>query len=160
RMPTCARKRARRWNRRNSPSRSRRWGEKQNKPRRQRRGLFWLPLAASKNAGRKRRNDFLVAPTAVAAAPTATTAATVTRPLVAGTCLVDGERSAAVLSAVEGRDGLIAALGHLDETEAARTAGLAVRDDLRAGHGAVLAERLAEVVRRRVERQVTDIQIL
>src|SRR5207253_1653491 len=62
--------------------------------------------------------------------------------------------------AVEVADGLLAALRHLDEAEAARAAGLAVADDLGAGDVAVLAERLAQVVRGGLEGEVADVQVL
>src|SRR6185295_8475049 len=74
--------------------------------------------------------------------------------------LVDGERAAAELGAVEVVNRRVATLGHLDEAEAARAAGVAVGDDLGAGHGAVVAERLAEVVRGGRERQVPDVDLL
>src|SRR5262249_35282021 len=81
-------------------------------------------------------------------------------PVLAGLGLVDSQGAAADLLAVEGADRLVAAVGHLDEAEAARTAGFAVGDDLGTGHGAVLREQLAQVVGGRLEGQVADVDVL
>src|SRR5262249_51952162 len=64
------------------------------------------------------------------------------------------------VGAVQLGDGLVAALGHLDEAEAARPAGVAVGHDLGPRHGAELAERLAEVVRGGLEGEVADVDVL
>src|SRR5262249_35430844 len=101
---------------------------------------------------------------AVAATAAAAVAATVPAagagPLLAGRGLVARQRAAADLRAVERGDRLVGGVVHLDEREAAAAAGLAVGDDLRAQHGAVLGERLHEVVAGGLERDVTDVQLL
>src|SRR5262249_13266105 len=74
--------------------------------------------------------------------------------------LVDGQGTALELLAVEGRDRLVGAVGHLHETEAAGAAGLAVADHLGPGHGAVLAEHLRQVVGGGREGQVAHVQVL
>src|SRR5207248_2609806 len=58
----------------------------------------------------------------------------------AGLGLVDRQRAPLEFGAVKRLDGGVAAVGHLHEAEAPATAGLAVGDDLRLLHGAVLAE--------------------
>src|SRR5262249_10535831 len=54
----------------------------------------------------------------------------------------------------------VGAVGHLDEGEAARPAGVPVGDDLGRGDRAVLAEHLAEVVGGGGEGQVAHVQFL
>src|SRR5262249_59327527 len=84
---------------------------------------------------------------AAAAAETAPTAAgTAPAPVLTGLGLVDGQASAPDLLAVEGVDGLVAALGHLDAAEAARAAAFPVGDDLGAGDRAKRREQLTQVV--------------
>src|SRR5439155_8686256 len=82
------------------------------------------------------------------------------RPVLAGLGLVDGEGPAPQFGPVEGGDGLVATLAHLDEAEAARAAGLALLDELGSRHVAVLGERLAEVIRGGLEGEVADVNIL
>src|SRR5205085_223677 len=98
------------------------------------------------------------APPAVAAAPAATAAAAAA--VLTGLGLVDREAAALVHGAVEGGDGLVAAVLHLHEPEAARAARLPVGDDLGLGDPAVLPEQLAEVVRGGVEGEVADVDVL
>src|SRR5262249_31788397 len=74
--------------------------------------------------------------------------------------LVDRQGAALELGAVEGLDGLVTTLGHLDEAEAAGAAGLAVGHDLGPGDGAEAAERLPEGVAGGGERQGADAQVL
>src|SRR5262249_18913529 len=74
--------------------------------------------------------------------------------------LVDGQRAALELGAAQRRDGLVAPVTHLDEPEAARTAGVAVGDDLGAADRAVLAEQLDEVVGGGREGEVADVVVL
>ncbi len=92
--------------------------------------------------------------TAVAAA-TAATGARCTR-----LSFIDGQGSALERSAVHFGHGLFGPRFHLDETEAAATAGFAVYDYLRPRHGATLRESFAELIRGACERQVTNVQIL
>src|SRR5439155_17278147 len=80
--------------------------------------------------------------------------------LLAGLRLVDGQGTALELGAVQVADGLLGPFGHLDEAEAARAAGLPVRDNLGTGDLAVLAEGFAKVVRGGLEGKVPDVQIL
>src|SRR5262249_47350914 len=79
---------------------------------------------------------------ALAAAPTAPGP----RPVLAGPGLVDGQGAALELLAVHRLDRRVTALAHLDEAEAARTAGLPVHHDLGPADRAVLRERVAEVI--------------
>src|SRR5687767_11828785 len=92
---------------------------------------------------------------AVAAAATAATAA-----VFLGLGLVDGERAPTAFLAVERRDGRLGlrVAAHLDEPEALAAARVAVRDDLRAGHGAVTGEHLLELRAIDVVAQISDIQ--
>src|SRR5687768_7918037 len=76
--------------------------------------------------------------------------------LFVGSELVDGQGAAPEFGPVEGGDGRRAAFGHLDEGEAARAAGLALLDDLGAGHGTVPGEGLAQVGDCSFGGQVTD----
>src|SRR5205085_374084 len=87
-------------------------------------------------------------------------AAAVTRAFLARLGFVDGQRPTLEASAIEVGDGLIAAFRHLDEPEAARTAGFPIRHNLRGRDRTVLAKHFAEVVRRGLEGEVSDIQIL
>src|SRR5262249_52147247 len=80
--------------------------------------------------------------------------------VLAGPGLVDGQRPTVEFGAVEGGDRLLRTLGHLDEAEAARPAGLAVGRHLGPGHGAVLGAHLPEVVRGGREGQVADEKVL
>src|SRR5262245_28226298 len=82
------------------------------------------------------------------------------RTVFTGLGLVDRQLPALELGAVEVGDGLVGPALHLDEGEAARPARLAILDDLGRGHGAVLPERLAEVVGGRAEGKVSDVQFL
>src|SRR5262249_5144087 len=77
-----------------------------------------------------------------------------------GPGLVDGQGPAPDLLAVERRDGLVPTAGHLDEPEAAGPAGLAVGCHLGPDDLAVRLEQRAEVVRRRLEGQVADVDVL
>src|SRR5262249_27162858 len=95
-----------------------------------------------------------------ASAPPPTVAPAAARAVLPGLGLVDGQVAAPDLLAVEGRDGLVPTAGHLDEADPARPAGLGVADDLGAGDRAVLAEPLDQVVRRHLEGQVADVDVL
>src|SRR6185503_1989456 len=93
-----------------------------------------------------------------AAAATISAAAAAARRTLLG--LVDLERTAVEHRAVHGGDGAgrLVRRAHRDEAEAARTAALAIGDDVDVGHGAVLGESFADGVVLRVERKVTDIE--
>src|SRR5262249_31089515 len=95
--------------------------------------------------------------TATPATETTTTAAAAARPLLG---LVDRQRPAAELAAVQLVNGLLGLLvaAHLDEREAAGPAGLAVRHHLGIRDGAVLAEHLAQLELGGVERKIADVQ--
>src|SRR5262249_11303937 len=87
-------------------------------------------------------------------------AAAATATLLARLGLVDGQGAAVDLRAVQRGDGLVAAAGHLDEAEAARAAGLAVGRHLGPRHLAKRLEELAEVLLRRLEGEVADVDVL
>src|SRR5262249_17423987 len=74
--------------------------------------------------------------------------------------LVHRQRPTVHLLAVEGGDGRLSLLVrlHLDEGEALRLAGVAVRDDLGGLHRAVLAEQLLQVAGSDRVGQVADVQ--
>src|SRR5262249_52110149 len=97
---------------------------------------------------------------AVAALRAVAAVAAGARAVLARLGLVDRQRPALELGAVEGADRLLAALGHLHTAHAARAARLAVHPHLGPGHGPVLGERLAEVVGRGLEREVPDVDVL
>src|SRR5262249_56065529 len=88
----------------------------------------------------------VAAGTAAATAVAAPSAGAAARALLAGLGLVDGQGPASVLRPVEGGDGLVSPLGHLDEAEAARAPGVPVGHDLGAGDGAILREHLAHLI--------------
>src|SRR5262245_60845319 len=92
------------------------------------------------------------ATTAVAAAATAATT------LLARSGLVHGERAALEHGPVHRGDRRVGAVAHLHEAEAARPAGVAILDDLRPDHRAMLGELDPQVLLRRAEREVAHIQ--
>src|SRR5262245_1018923 len=102
----------------------------------------------------------LVAAVAVATAAATTTVPAASRPVLTGPSLVDRQGSALEVGAVHGGDGRLGPVRHLDEGEPAAPAGLPVRHHLGAHHRPVLAERLGQVLVRRLERDVSDIQLL
>jgi len=99
-------------------------------------------------------------------AATVTTAATAVAATTAaasltGLGLVDVEGATTEVAAVEGADGLASVLiGHLDEAEAARAAGLAVGREGDRDHLTVLREHLGDLRLSGVEREVTHINLL
>src|SRR5262245_34247558 len=99
---------------------------------------------------------------ATAAAAAITTAATETA--AAGAALprfVDGQRPASELTPVQVANRAVGVLGrsHLHETETARAAGVAIRDELDLDHvAAVLAEELADLIVVRTEGTIADLQ--
>src|SRR5262245_16456189 len=123
------------------------------------RARAWLPLS----------EILLVAGPTAHAAPAAATVstaaavpATAAAARLAGLGLVDRQRTALEVEAVERLDGGVGFLvvRHFDESEPPRAVGLAVHDDLRAGHLPVLREDLEQVVRRAAPGQVADVDIL
>src|SRR5262249_21864954 len=99
------------------------------------------------------------------AAATATAAAVATaKPAAARRALarlVDGQRTATEIAAVQVADRAVGVLGasHLDESEAAWPAGVAVGDELDLHHvPAVLSEQLANLLLVSAEGKVADIQ--
>src|SRR5262245_11724100 len=112
----------------------------------------WLVVWSRSLAGR------LPAPAGVAAL--AALAAEVARPVLAGLGLVDRQRAALELGAVEVGNRLVRPVRHFDEGKAARAAGLPVLHDLGRRDAAEVAERLQEVVRGGAEGQVADVQFL
>ena len=104
-----------------------------------------------------------------AAAAEATAAATAARPTTAAadtlrtrTRHVHVQRPAVHLAAVEGRDGVLALLiiVHLDERKTTRTPSVPIRHDADAAHRAECLERRPQVGFRRLERQVSNKNIL
>ena len=95
------------------------------------------------------------------AAATVAAAATTTRTGRALTGLVDRQGPAIDLLAVEGRDGRLQTFVglHFHETEAARTAGLAIRDHLGASHGAVSSKHRLQVSRRGGPGEVSHVNL-
>src|SRR4029079_4184616 len=82
------------------------------------------------------------------------------RTLLAGAGFVDCQAPSLKILAVEGVDRRLSAIVHLDKPEAAAAPRLPVHDHLRRLDVAVLREQIAQIVGRRAERKVTDIQIL
>src|SRR5262245_36242964 len=82
------------------------------------------------------------------AAPAAATAATATTAVLTRPGLVDGQRAALVVRAVECFDGALglAIVGHLDEAEATRPAGFPVGDDLCARDRAIRLKECKQIV--------------
>src|SRR5262249_12997009 len=81
------------------------------------------------------------------------------RPLFAWPSLVDRHGAALIVNSVHLGDSFISAVLHFDEAEAARPAGLAVGNDLRTRYGAILAEGIAQIVGRGLERQIAHVKI-
>jgi hypothetical protein len=103
------------------------------------------------------------ATTAAAAAEAATAAATAATPAVfARAGFVDGEGSAAVLLAVQGRDRRLGFVirAHFDEPEPLRAAGVTVVDDLGGDNRAVLAKQLLEFRAIDLVAQVPNVKLL
>jgi hypothetical protein len=108
-------------------------------------------------------NEFRLVTVAVStssAAPSTTTTAASATTILAGTCLIDGEGASLKVLTVERIDCRLRPIGHFDETETARFAGLTVHNDLRRSDCAVLAEQFAKVVGSRFKRQISNVQIL
>jgi hypothetical protein len=95
---------------------------------------------------------------ATVATATATTAAAAA--FFAGTGLIHGQRAARELAAVERCNRFVGTAVHLDECETATATRFSVRNDRGVGNLTELAERLPEVLRRRAERQVTNVDSL
>src|SRR5262249_3955319 len=73
---------------------------------------------------------------------------------------VYSQGATAELRAVQSRDRFVRSVVHFDEREPAAAPGFAIRDDLRAQHGAVLGEHLHEFFAGGLERNVTNVQLL
>src|SRR5690606_7516337 len=100
----------------------------------------------------------IAAPAAAATEPTAAAAAEAAAGTVlAGPGLIHDQRPPAHVVPVEGADGRVglAGVAHLDETEAAGAAGLAVGDDRGVVHLAVLLEQGTKLLLVGAERQVS-----
>src|SRR5688572_17157590 len=97
---------------------------------------------------------------AATAAATAAAAEATTAAALAGLGLVDGQRPAIVLLAVERGDRRLRLFvrTHLHEPEAFAPAGVAVADHLSAAHRAVLREQLLQLRAVHVVAQVSDVQ--
>jgi hypothetical protein len=102
------------------------------------------------------------ASTAASTAVSATAASSAARTILAGTGLVDGEGPAAVLLAVQGRDGGLGFFigSHLDETESLAAPGVAIVDDLRRDDRAVRTKQLFQLGAIDLIAQVADVQLL
>src|SRR5262249_37796896 len=102
------------------------------------------------------------AATAAAVAATATAAATAAAAVLARPGLVDRQRPALVVRAVEGVDGALRprVVIHSHEPEPARPAGLPVGNHLGPGHRAVFLEQGQKVVGRTIPHEVADVDIL
>src|SRR5262249_30816188 len=102
----------------------------------------------------------VAAGTAAATTIAAPSAGAAARALLAGLGLVDGQGPASVLRPVEGGDGLVSPLGHLDEAEAAGAPGVPVGHDLGTGDGAILREQLAQLMGGGLKGQFADVDVL
>jgi hypothetical protein len=113
------------------------------------------------------KQSLVAAPAASVAAPVPASATSVTASVSAataaattalhfGTGFVHVQSAAAHLAAVEGRDGFVSFLriGHLYESEAARTSGVPVGHDAHAIHLTMRREQLSEFVFTRIEVQI------
>ncbi len=98
---------------------------------------------------------------AIATAATATAAAAAAARS-ARTRLVDGERTPAQLSPVEGLDGVVAlaVVGHLDEREAAGAARVPIHDHVDPRHRTVVLEELLELGLAGGEGKIADVDVL
>ena len=96
-----------------------------------------------------------VSATAASSAITATTTANALR---LGPCFVHVQRASGKLSAIERRNCLFSFFGvrHLDESEATRAAGIAIRDDADAIHLSVGSKKVAQLIFRDVEIEVAN----
>lgn len=100
---------------------------------------------------------------ATATATTAVTTAAATTAaaaIFAGTGLIHGQRAARELAAVERCNRFVGTGFHFDECETATATRFSVRNDRGVGNLTELAESLPELIRRRAERQVTNVDSL
>jgi hypothetical protein len=116
-----------------------------------------IPIAIAATAATAATVATATATTAVTTATATTAAATA---FFAGTGLIHGQRAARELTAVERCDRFVGTGFHLDECETATATRFSVRNDRGVGNLTELAERLPEVIRRRAERQVTNVDSL
>src|SRR5262245_7148875 len=114
-----------------------------------------------KRAGRHASRPVQIGPaTSQRSAPAPEAASSTAAALAAAVLrLVHAQVPAAKLGAVERLDRVLrrARVPHLDETEAARAAGLAIRDHADGAHVTVLLEQRAELVLACGEREVSDV---
>src|SRR5437016_2098651 len=101
-------------------------------------------------------------PTAAAATVAAASAAAATAPVFLGAGFVDGECPAVVLLTVQCRDrrGRLVVRAHLDKAEALAAAGVAIVDNLGAGHLTVLPKQLFEIRAGHVVAQIPHVKLL
>jgi hypothetical protein len=112
-------------------------------------------------AFRATRDLVTVAVSASSASPSTTTAAaTAATTILTGTRLVYGKRPSLKVLTVEGLHCRLCSVSHFHKTETARFAGLAIHYDLCRSNSPMRAEQLAEIIGRRLERQISHVQIL
>jgi hypothetical protein len=119
----------------------------------------WLPATAAAAAAAAAVAAAAATTTAAAAAVAAAAAAAarLTR-----TCLVNGDRTATDLGAVELLDGrsAFAVVGHFNESEAAGTSSLAIHDDVYTRDGPVGLEELLKLCLGGLKREISDVNVL
>jgi len=106
------------------------------------------------------RSLIAVAVSASSSAPGPAATTTAAAAIFARTSLVDSQRSSLKVLAIECVNCGLSSVSHFDKPETTRFSGLAIHNDLCRGHRAVLAEQLAQVIGSRLERQISDVQIL
>src|SRR6266581_462821 len=125
-------------------------------------GCFRRMSALSGSIARSAAAAAPVTAAAATSAAAATAAAVAAAPAALFTRLgfVDGQAAALEHGAVERGNRRVRPVAHLHEAEAPRPAGVAILDDLRPDHRAVLGELDPQVLFGRVEREVAHIQVL
>ena len=93
-------------------------------------------------------------------ATAATSAATATRTVFAGTRFVDGQGATLKRFSVQAIDCRLGSIRHFDEAKSPRPVRFAIGDDLSAGDGPEFGKRLSQVFSRCLERKISDVQIL
>jgi hypothetical protein len=126
--------------------------------------FYLLTLQSIPAAAESAAATLSAAATAAASSAAAISTATATttgamRTLRAGLGFIDGQGSAIILRAVQGRNGRLGLLiaAHFDETEAFAAAGIAVADDLGRLHGSVRAKQFFQLRRSDVVAQIPDV---
>jgi hypothetical protein len=117
------------------------------------------PTAAAEAASATTTSAASTTTTATVAAATTTATAATSTAFFAGTGFVDGQRPTAMFLAVEGVDCVLGFFigRHLDESESLAAAGIAIIDDLRRNHLAVLAKQLLQLGAINLVAQVANI---